>query len=304
MKNVYSIYLLALMSLVLVGCSESKTTSSSSSNSSSYTCNSTNNSTLPGCPGYCTTNPTSVYCSGSGTTTGSTTGGNPYPNYPSSSLYPNWGVRYPGGVPTGTCSTPTAPSGITYTPYETRVATVTASGLNAHNPSETITQNALNTSVSLMSVAEAIKFYGSDGVLKVRFKANKQPDLAKGSTICAGRASGQSTTPGYTKLIINLKVVGKLYINGVLTTETVSIPVDTLAVNNCSAAINLKTYLDRYTEGMYLTISEVMANQNCWWDDSASGTGFTNCTSFKKVRDADCWSVDIEVAADGTKTFN
>lgn len=283
----------------------SGTTTGGTTGSTNNTCYQGNNYYyLQGCPGFCQYYPTHASCSSGGTTgstTGGTTGGsttNPYPQTPSSVLYTNWGVKYPGGVPSGSCSQSYSPTGVTFTPYATRSATITMAGHDNYDPTNVETQNAYNTSSILKTVNQAKTLYSTDAILKVRFKPKPQPDSALSPTACYGRLTGQSSTPGYTKLMFTVNVVG-WDANNNRSIEPVG--VYTVGVNSCSQGIDLSSFASRFPNGMYVQISDIYANQNCWWDNN---TGFNSCNAFKLVREADCWSMDIEVAADGTKTFD
>jgi hypothetical protein len=57
-----------------------------------------------------------------------------------------------------------------------------------------------------------------------------------------------------------------------------------------------------YPNGMYLKISNVLENKGC--SDWNWQGGFSNCNNWVPVRSSECWTMDIEVAADGTKTFD
>lgn len=338
MKNMPILFILALMSLVITGCVEKSKKSSSTSQQSAYcmqypysqgcygtttagtTAGTTGGTTqacfqstnnywyMPGCPGYCQNNPTNPGCAGgtTGTTTGgvtgTTTGGtNPYPNYPSNPIYQNWGVQYPGGVPTETCSAPYAPSGINYTPYETRKATMSIAGQTWFNPADSIASQYLNTSSLLRSVAGSKQLFETDSVLKVRFKPRPQPQQTNSNRYCyfPGTISG-STIAGYTKLMYNVTLVGTRA-NG--TVETEPLGGFTTTVNSCTPAIDLSSYASTYPGGIYIRIENVQANQLSFPNDYAQ-YGFKNEGGFVSVRTRDCWTVDVEVAADGTKTFD
>jgi hypothetical protein len=328
MKNMPILFMLALMSLVLMGCQEKSKKSSSSSQQSAYcvqypysqgcygattagtvggttggqNCSyGNNNFTMPGCPGYCQTNPTNPYCGGTtGTTTGSTTGGtNPYPQYPSGSVTPNWGVKYPGGVPAGSCVSAYAPSGVSYTPYETRKATMTIVGKTWYNPADAVAPNYTNTTNLLKSVTGARQLFETDSVLKVRFKVIPQPESSNASPYCYGRNSGSSIA-GYTKLSYNVQLVGRKADN---TTVTEPVGTFTTGVNSCSPAIDLSPYVSQYPNGVYLIVQAVKGNQ-AYYPANYDFFGFRDVSSFSDIRSMDCWVLDVEVAADGTKTFD
>lgn len=325
--------MLTFFILVLTGCQE-KSSSKKSSNQNPYYCYQypndpvcSGNNTTGGTTGnynYCQMYPYAPGCYG-GNTTGSSTGGtsgttncsqNPFSfacycqTYPRATgcpstgvgnVYPYWGVRYPPvvngvsqGIPPENCSAPQLPSGMTQA-HETRKGTVTIAGHKDYNLIEP--EPYLNTSSNLMTKSEAKQFFITDSYLKIRFKPNIQPELSMGDSICYGRASGQSTTPGYTKLTFYVNVYSA---NGALL-RTINVPATT--INSCSQAYDLSNQIAASPAGIFITVRDVKANQDCWWSDGPTGTGFTNCNKFKDVRAADCWSMDIEVAADGTKTF-
>jgi hypothetical protein len=77
----------------------------------------------------------------------------------------------------------------------------------------------------------------------------------------------------------------------------------TTGVNGCSEAIDLSEYKEASPSGLIVTINDVQENKNCsnW---SWNSVGWNACNTFNKVRKMECWSMDFEVAADGTKTFD
>lgn len=249
--------------------------------------------TVPGCPGYPGTT--------TGTTTGGSTGGttNPFPNYPSQGVTPNWGVKYPGGVPSGSCSSAYAPSGISYTPYETRKATMTIVGKTWYNPADPVAPNYMNTSSLLRSVNGARQLFSTDSVLKVRFKALPQPQSSSSSPYCYGRATGAAIA-GYTKIMFNVTLVG-VRANG--STDTEPLGTHTIGVNSCTPAIDLSSYASTYPGGIYLRVESVRGNQ-AYYPANYDYYGFRDVDSYSDIRSMDCWVLDVEVAADGTKTFD
>lgn len=295
---------------------------------------------LQGCPQFCQYNPTHASCVGS--TTGGTTGGstnptclqnpyaqgcpqfcqynpthvscrNPYPDYQSDPKYPNWGVRYPGGQPPESCSPTFTPDYISeagYTPWETRKATITLAGMESGNimyapsPLRPDASQMLNTSPDMMDINGVKRFYATDSILKLRIKVRPQPNARKSDqTLCHDRNIEKgSTTPGYTKLQYYVKVYGITDSNSVNYLATLG-PYTT-TVNGCSPAIHLSQFKAESPNGVFVTIDQVKSNQDCWWDDGPNGTGFLNCNNFKNVRSFDCWQMELEVASDGTKTFN
>jgi hypothetical protein len=288
--------------------------------------------TTPGCAGFCQYNPTAQACGGSGGSTGTTTGGttggttgtvnscivSPYSyqcycqTYPlatgcptgTAALNPNWGVHYPGGVPAGSCSTPYLPSGVTQA-YEPRSGTVTVAGETSgsieYSPFSMDAPNYLNTSPQLKSVSQAKQFFITDSMLKVRVKVKPQPESAQtADQMCYGRAYPASSMSGYTKLQYSVKVYSVGAGNSVSYLATLG-PFTT-GVNSCSPALDLSNYVGMNPNGIVITVTDVKANQNCW--DNYTTSGFSTCNAYKNVRSFDCWSVDIQVAADGTKTFD
>jgi hypothetical protein len=190
--------------------------------------------------------------------------------------------------------------------FNTRKGTITLAGLTTgsilYSPFAPEAPNYLNTSPMLKSVAQAKVFYMTDSTLKVRFKVKAQPDAAQTDTMCYGRNMPGSTFPGYTKLQYYVKVYGVNASNAVTFLDTKG-PFTT-GVNSCSSAVDLSQYINQNPGqvGLVVTVDQVKANQACSsWNWT---TGFTSCNSYKNVRSFDCWAMDIEVAADGTKTFD
>ena len=314
---------------------------------------------MPGCPGYCQQNPTNPACTNGGPTGG--TGTNPYPNYSSSFIEKNWQVKYPY-VPSLQCSEPFVPSGIDYTPYETRKGTVTVIGagfgpIPGTNPTQyknpadpkawydpntyTALPSGDGTSERLRTLSGAKEFFWTDSTLKVRFKANLQPDSSQSNPICYGREP-QAWIKGYTRLKFQVHLVGTKA-DG--TTNEEYLGEFTIDINKCTPAINLANfnginYPSKYPNGIYLKIKNVRGNQNwspskqpflgygyyngqyqalygeeiAWdqWgfypkagDPVGNGNPYYDGNSYMQaIRSNDCWSIDIEVAADGTKTFD
>lgn len=234
------------------------------------------------------------------TTGGTNNGGtNPYPNYPSSSLSQNWGVQYPGGVPAENCSSSYAPNGINFTPYETRKATMSIQGKTFYSPISPIASQYMNTSSILKTLVKANTLFETDAALKVRFKPRPQPENTASSPYCYIPAyTKMSSVPGYTKLSFSVVLVGKKA-NGTIEEE----PLGTFQtnVNSCTQAVDLSSYASTYPAGIYLKVQSVRGNQGAWPDPA---TGFANSNTFSDIRSMDCWVLDVEVAADGTKTFD
>lgn len=371
MKHMSLIFIFALMTFV-TACQESKTKSSSSSSSqlncttnpgqygcpsyctyyptgfgcSGSTTGSTNGGTTgtadcstaagyfqnQSCAGYaqCMSNPrVSTYCSNY---PGSTT--NPYPNYASAYADKNWQVKYPYVPSIQNCPAPTTPSGISYTPYETRKGTVTVvgKGFNPVKNADPIswydprTYNTIaddRTSSMLRNVSDALKFFYSDAKMRVRIKANLQPDSSQANPLCYGRVSSQSWIKGYSKMKLDLYLVGVTTDDSgnVQSYSTPELLVGdmTIGVNYCSSVLDLSNfngvnYLSKYPDGFFLMIKNVRGNQNWSPGTQAEQQAFDTYGFYPNsyydgnsympaIRGNDCWSVDIEVAADGTKTF-
>jgi len=258
---------------------------------------------LPNCPNYCSVYPGAYGCLANGTNCNLTPSASGCPGS-STTVNPNWGVQYPGGVPQGSCSEPTIPEGME-SAFNTRKGTITLAGLTTgsilYSPFAPEAPNYLNTSPMLKSVAQAKVFYMTDSTLKVRFKVKPQPEAAQTDTMCYGRNMPGSTIPGYTKLQYFVKVYGVNTSNAVTFLDTKG-PFTT-GVNSCSSAVDLSQYINQNPGqvGLVVAVDQVKANQNCWW---SATTGFSGCNMYKNVRSFDCWAMDIEVAADGTKTFD
>jgi hypothetical protein len=271
---------------------------------------------MPGCPGFCQSYPTHQTCAGA--TTGTTTSGgipgqpgvNPHPHYYSGYVDKNWLVHYPF-APSISCSPAVAPNNIDYTPYETRKGSITLKGQVNYDPASG-QQFFDTTSELLQSVSGSKNFFWADSILKIRLKANLQPESRNTTSVCPGRVTGMTSTKGYGKIKFDLYLVGTRANN---TTSTVSLGTKEVVVNSCSPAIDLSSYAEQFPNGIYLKVSNVYGNQN--WSPGTNNEqqiydtyGFVSpqnphvSNSWKLIRNAECWSLDIEVAADGTKTFN
>ncbi len=317
-------FLALTLFFAMVGCSEKKTSSSSSSQNA--LCTGTNYYSNPSCPGYggSTTGTTAGYTTSgaSGGSTGGTTGTNCAQNPFSYACYcqtnplaygcptqapqvsKNWGVKYPV-TPSGSCSAPTNPGPGSY--YPPRKGTVTINFKNWYDPASPVAPNYVNTTTSLKSVDNAKMFFLTDSLLKVRFKANLEPDAASTTPeeSCFGRASTNSSLAGYTKLQFYAKIVGTKA-DGTVEEEILPGGPFTVQVNSCTPAIDLSSYASYYSGGMYLVIYNVRSNKGIWPSDYDKN-GFLNSNSFtgdSSQRSVECWTMDIEVAADGTQTFN
>jgi hypothetical protein len=254
------------------------------------------------CPQYCQVYPGAYGCLANGTNCNANPSASGCPGS-STTVNPNWGVHYPpsGTPPAGTCSDAYLPVGST-TAYETRKGTITLAGKTSgsieYAPFSVDAPNYLNTSPMLMSVAQAKLMFMTDAVVKLRIKVKPQPEAAQTDTMCYGRNMPGSTIPGYTKLQYYVKVHGVSAGNAVTYLGTLG-PFIT-GVNSCSAAMDLSSFKEQSPDGIIVSVDQVKANQNC----SSWTNGFSNCNSYKNVRSFDCWSMDFEIAADGTKTFD
>jgi hypothetical protein len=256
------------------------------------------------CPNYCLVSPGAYGCLANGTNCNANPAAAGCPGS-STTVSPNWGVLYPGGEPQGTCSDPYLPEGQT-TAFNTRKGTITLAGLKTgsivYSPFAPDTPNLLNTSPMLKSVSQAKVFYMTDSILKVRFKVKPQPDSRQTTTMCYGRQMPGTMMSGYTKLQYRVNVYGVGAGNAVTYLGTKG-PFTT-GVNSCSQGLDLSEYINQSPNqtGIVVTVEQVKANQDCW--DNYTTSGFTTCNAYKNVRSFDCWAMDIEVAADGTKTFD
>lgn len=273
---------------------------------------------MQGCPGFCQNYPGHASCYGNstGTTVGGTNGGsypggvNPFPNYYSGYVDKNWMVHYPY-APSISCNEAVTPSGIDYTPHDTRKGSITLKGQVNYDPASG--QQFFDTTSDLLQTAtKAKQFFWADSTLKVRFKANLQPESRNTTAVCPGRVSGMSTLKGYGKIKFDLHLVGTRA-NG--TTSTVSLGNKEVKVNSCTAALDLSSYAAQFPNGIYLKVSNVYGNQY-WMANNNSQQQIYDTYGYitpqnphvegtwALIRNAECWSLDIEVAADGTKTFN
>lgn len=260
---------------------------------------------MPGCPGFCQNYPAHTNCAGGGTTSGTTSGSttgtttNPYPQYPSSVIYANWGVQYPGGVPGDlNCAPAVAPSGVSYTPYETRKATISVQGGTYYNPASGVPYT--NTSAIMKTVSSARTFLETDSVLQLRVKVKPQPENSSSSPYCyIPNYSKMSSQAGHYRVIFSVSVVGTKA-NGQV--EEDYIGTFNQRVNECSTPIDLSSRASIYPGGMYLKVYDVQDN-TLTWPNNYSQFGFRDGASYRTVRSMDCWVMELEVAADGTKVF-
>src|SRR5690606_22523028 len=96
------------------------------------------------------------------------------------------------------------------------------------------------------------------------------------------------------------------------------------AINTCSPAESWSHNFEEY-DALFIKITNVLSNQN-WWHDERFQPGSTTAYSnygfvtpradlgpnygnkfveetWGPISSGDCWSIDVEVASDGTKTF-
>jgi hypothetical protein len=105
---------------------------------------------------------------------------------------------------------------------------------------------------------------------------------------------------GYTKLTFSAVLVGTRA-DG--TTDQEPLGTFTTDVNSCTTALDLSSYASQYPGGITMIVQSVKGNQGVYPNDY-SINGFKNSNTFSDIRSMDCWVIDIEVAADGTKTFD
>jgi len=217
---------------------------------------------------------------------------------------PNWGVFYPVGEPVGSCSSTYVPAGLDAA-LETRKGTITIAGkglnsseLTEYDPYLTSSNDYYNTSPLLTSFNGVKQFYLTDAIIKARIKVHPEPYAAGDTTVCKGRNTG-SYWPGYTKLQYEVHAYGVMSNGGVQ--HLGKIGDYTTGVNNCSPTIDISASQELYPRGVYLAVRNIKENKGCnqdWW------AGWQNCNQYRKVRSQSCVRFEIEVAADGTKTFN
>jgi hypothetical protein len=267
---------------------------STGGNSGGVNCNPSMGPVHNTCPNYCQINPSASGCLPNGTNCNSNPSASGCPGSSGSIDGNNYGSNYPQGVPANSCSTPYASGSNS---YDTRKGTMTIVGGSWYNPADPSAPNYLNTSSMLKSVSEAKLFFMTDSVVKVRFKVRPMPEST--SNACYGRTTG-STIPGYTKLKFNVLVKG-VNSNNTLTGEDYVGTYET-GVNACTQGLDLSYYKAKYPNGFVVLVSSVQGNQGC--SNYDYNNGFKNCNVWKNIRTIDCWSLDMEVAADGTKTFD
>lgn len=173
-------------------------------------------------------------------------------------------------------------------------------GKTFYDPNSYLAPNYMNTSSILKSVNAARTLFETDSTLKVRFKVRPQPENTASNPYCFIEGYRKAfSIAGYTKLQFTVQLVGKK--GSITTTEPVG--TYTVGVNSCTPAIDLSAYATMYPDGIYLVVGSVRSNQP-YYPNDYDYNGFTNQSAFGDVRSMDCWVLDVEVAADGTKTFD
>ncbi len=217
--------------------------------------------------------------SAGGDSTGGTSGGISTPPQTNP-----WAEKYPLGVPDKNCS-PSYGDG-----FDTLKATVSIQGGTFYNPSSPIASQYMYTSSSLMSVqASKVFFSSSDLALQVRFRPLPQPKNTPSKTYCyIPESFSESTDSGYIQLKYNLVLEGKNRYNE---TEQKNLGTYSTDLNKCSPSLDLSTHLENYADGFYLVIQSV--------EGISSPDG-----EFKQISSNDCWTMEIEIANDGTKKIN
>jgi hypothetical protein len=297
----------------LVGCQKATksittTTTNPSTNPTPNYC--TSNPMGHGCPQYCAANP-NVCTADSGTTNGSTTSGSIIGGNSQYRIIPpsdnNWTELYPSGVPTENCPAPTG------TGFDLRRGTVTLAGHQGYSPDiawssmgnsqYTTTKYTHNNSSFLVNVPEAKAFLDTDSKLKIRIKARPQPKPPRVTTAsngtrtyytwCFGRQTGLSAdTFGYGTLSFSVSLRG-VNADGSLMPGLIATRYVSAHVNGCSPTMDFSGVNQSYPHGLVIVINDVSSNQGCWYQ--------SGCTSMTTVAAKSCWSMDIEVAVDGTK---
>lgn len=151
-----------------------------------------------------------------------------------------------------------------------------------------------NISYFLTTVNDAKAFVDTDAVLKVRVKPRPEPKAPTGKTWCFGRVTGQAADSwGYTKLKYSVSVRA-VNADGSLgpfmgTTN------QTTSVNSCSTPIDFSGYAQSAPNGLVVVVHDVYSDQGCTYQQG--------CTSYKQVRAAACWQMDIQVSVDGTQSI-
>lgn len=161
---------------------------------------------------------------------------------------------------------------------------------------------------TMITIEEGHYFFATDSRLKVRFKVMPQPSPPAGEKYCYDRATGQAADVyTYTKLKFTLylrDVICNQYSNSDpskcvsyslgnrYATQTVG-PVN---VNECSQIIDLGSIRSQSSLATVVEVAYVNSDSYC-----QSNGQF--CPAEKKVRDASCWSIKMQVATDSTQNF-
>ncbi|MFA7614725.1 MAG: hypothetical protein WCY48_10870 [Candidatus Caldatribacteriota bacterium] len=292
MKQKLCLFLLS--STMLVGCiKETKTVTKETNPYDVPECVRTNTCTTGG------------YTGGTGGGGGGTQPGTNPPYVGTIPYDPNWGDLYPGLSKNLTTKNNCSSSYATESSlYETRKVTVTAGGDFSYDPTLPDIGSFTNTSIHLKSLERVQELLTTDAMLKIRFKVKPEPKSAGfGNEVCYKGPSGGSASfsKGYTKLSFAVKIYGITPSGS--TEEVRSFFIEPTTVNHCTKAIDLKNYKQMYPRGIYFTISQISSNTQFVPDDYDKN-GFYSMDVMTQIPGTKCWSMDIEVAADGTKTFD
>jgi hypothetical protein len=181
--------------------------------------------------------------------------------------------------------------------YPLRKGTITVAGGQMYspaNPWSSLGDFSNNTSYFLMDVNSAKQFTDTDAVLKVRVKPRPEPKAPAGQMWCFGRVTGQAADSyGYMKLKYSVSVRA-VNTDGSLG-PFMGTTSQTTGVNSCSSAIDFSGYTQSAPNGLVVVVHDVQSDQGCTFQQG--------CTTFKAVRAASCWQMDIEVAVDGTQSI-
>lgn len=186
--------------------------------------------------------------------------------------------------------------------YDTRKVKITASGEYSYDPTLSDTRYFTNTSFHLKTLEGVQELLATDVMLKIRFKVKPEPE-STGTTneVCYRRNKG-STSKGYTKLSFDVAIY-RIESSGA-TTEIHTEPFSFVEINSCTRAFDLKPYKEMSPNGIYFVIRNVRSNTKSNDLPSYDKDGFYESYAMERVPGTKCWSMDIEVAADGTKTFD
>jgi hypothetical protein len=265
--------LFILTTLMLAACSPQNTTTKKSSTT-------TNNNNVDGSGGSTTGS------SGGGSTTGSSGGGS------------TTGSGGSGSTCSGTSSDGTGPG------YPISSLDLTLAGGQAWLPgnySEPLAQ------ATMITVQEGVYLFQSDARVRVRFKVHDQPIAPVGQEYCHGRKTGQAGDQyNYTKLKFrvhlrdvycsqvnaNNQCTGTLSLGSRYKTQYIG-PVN---VNSCSNIIDIGSLRNPSGFATVVEVEDVNADSTCQANS-------TYCPAEKKVRDASCWRMTMQIVTDYTQDF-